>query len=108
MIVSRKAQARERIRARLVSRGLALSAALVASLFHEGTASAAIPYVLLDSTIRAATAVTVGGAVAAGSVAASVQADTLAEGMVRAMFITKVKIAIATLLLAVVGLGAVW
>src|SRR5262245_59740927 len=45
---SRLEQARERLRRRLSSRGMALSGALVASLFYDEAASAAVPSALLD------------------------------------------------------------
>jgi membrane protein implicated in regulation of membrane protease activity len=95
-------QARERLRARLASRGLALAGALVASIFSEGTATSAVPSVLLDSTVEAARAVAAGG-VAASVVPAHIAA--LAEGVIHAMFMTKLKIALAVLL-AMVSFGA--
>jgi RNA polymerase sigma factor (sigma-70 family) len=95
-------QARERLRARLASRGLALAGALVASIFSEGTASSAVPAVLLDSTVEAARAMAAGG-VAASVVPAHVAA--LAEGVIHAMFMTKLKIALAVLF-AMVSFGA--
>src|SRR5262249_26032066 len=70
-------QARERLRARLASPGLAVAGALVASIFSEGTASSALPSVLLDSTVEAAKTVVSRGTTAS---------------VVPAMFMTKVKI----------------
>lgn len=84
---SRLEEARERLRRRLAARGLALSGALVASLFYEGTASGAVPSALLDSTVRAATLVAAGDAAAAGVVSAEVAA--LAKGVMKGMFISK-------------------
>jgi RNA polymerase sigma factor (sigma-70 family) len=96
-------QARERLRARLAARGLALAGPLVAGIFSEGTASAALPSVLLDSTVDAAMAVAAGGATAS-VVPAPVAA--LAEGVMKAMFMTKLKMATA-LLLALASIGTV-
>jgi RNA polymerase sigma factor (sigma-70 family) len=103
MVKSRLEQARDRLRKRLTSRGLPISGALVASMFCQATTSAAVPAVLLNSTIKAATHVAAGGA-AASVVSAKVAA--LSEGMVKAMFMTKVKIATVALLAALlVGTG---
>jgi RNA polymerase sigma factor (sigma-70 family) len=100
---SRLEQARERLRRRLASRGLALCGALVASLFCEVAATAAVPAVLLQSTVKAATTVAAGGA--AASVSAKVAA--LTQGGLRAMFLTNVKIATLGLLIAVLLMGGV-
>jgi RNA polymerase sigma factor (sigma-70 family) len=88
---SRLEQARERLRARLASRGLALSGALAASLFGEATASAAVPLVLVHATVQAATSVAAGGAAAS---VVSARAAALAEGVIKAMFVTKFKLAV--------------
>jgi RNA polymerase sigma factor (sigma-70 family) len=97
-VKSRLEQARERLRGRLTSRGLALSGALVASLFHEATASAAVPPVLLDSTIKAASLFAAGQAV---SSVVSTKVTALSEGVLKTMSLTKLKIAIAVTLLGV-------
>ena len=103
LLKSRLEQGRERLRARLASRGLALSGILVASAIFEGTASAAVPSVLLSSTVNA------GAAVAGGGAAISLvlpRVTALTERMVMAMFITKVKTAaLGLLLLGVLSLG---
>ncbi|HEY1858986.1 MAG TPA: sigma-70 family RNA polymerase sigma factor [Gemmataceae bacterium] len=84
-VLSRLAWARERLRKRLTQRGVAFSAgALAASLMHEGS-SASAPAALLDSTVRAATAL------ASGKAAASAHAALLMEGVLRSMFLTKLK-----------------
>jgi hypothetical protein len=101
---SRLEQARHRLRSRLDARGLALSGTLVASLFHERTASAAASSALFDSTIKAATAVTAGGPLA--SVVAPRVAD-LTKGALKSMFFNKIKWATAAMLLAVLGIGSV-
>jgi RNA polymerase sigma factor (sigma-70 family) len=102
-ILSRLARGRERLRSRLTRLGIALSAAgLTAALSQH--AAAAAPAALVSSTVQAATAFAAGQA-AAGLVSASVA--SLTEGVLRAMFLTKVKITAAALLaLAVLGTGA--
>jgi RNA polymerase sigma-70 factor (ECF subfamily) len=93
---SRLEQARQRLARRLAARGLGLAGTLVAALFCETTARAAVPAVLLDSTIKAATGVMAG--VTASAIPPRVAA--LAEGVLKAMFITRLKIATAVLLVA--------
>jgi RNA polymerase sigma factor (sigma-70 family) len=98
---TRLEQARERLRGRLAARGLAPSAALLATLLAGGSASGAVPAVLFDSTIEAAICV------AAGHTAASVvsaQVAGLTEGVLQAMFLKN--LAVAVLPLATVCLGA--
>jgi RNA polymerase sigma factor (sigma-70 family) len=92
---SRLEQARQRLRTRLAARGLTLSGALVASLFNEATASAAVPSVLLDSTIKTATAAAAGGA-AALVVPAEVAA--LTDGILKTVFFSKLKLGAAPLM----------
>jgi RNA polymerase sigma factor (sigma-70 family) len=89
------------LRARLLRRGLGPGAVLVAGAWPAATTACLSP-ALLVATVRAATAV------AAGSAAASVVSSDVArlsEGMVRAMFLKKIKIA-AILLLVIAGSGA--
>jgi RNA polymerase sigma factor (sigma-70 family) len=94
---------RELLRARLVRRGLSLSVALLA-LGVAGTSHAAVTPALLSSTVQAAT-----GAVRslAGAGAVSAQATALAQGVIQAMFLAKVKIiAVGLLTFTFLGAGA--
>ena len=92
---------RELLRSRLARRGLALSAGSLASLLSENALSAAVPAALSDSTVKAALLFAAGKAMAAGSAAA------LAEGVLQAMWMSKLKVLIAVVLaLGVVGAGA--
>jgi len=102
-IVSRLARGRERLRARLARRGLALSAAYLATALSRD-AAAAVPAALVSSTAKIAAAVATGQA-AAGLVSAPVAA--LSKGVLQAMFLTKLKIAAAAVLVvSVAGPGA--
>jgi RNA polymerase sigma factor (sigma-70 family) len=92
---------REVLAARLSRRGVTLSAALFAPLLADATASAPMPPGLVGSTVEAAARAAVGKAVA-GAVPAKVAA--LMEGVMRAMFFTKVK-GVGAILLAVALLG---
>ncbi len=88
----RLARARKRLRGRLVRRGLAPGA--VASALGADAMSA-MPATLVDVTIRAAMQVAAGrAALASGPVAA------LVEGVLKAMFLTKLKTAAAMLAVA--------
>jgi RND family efflux transporter MFP subunit len=103
LLKSRLEQGRERLRSRLASRGLALTGVVLASVCLEGTASAAVPSFLVVSTVKAAAAIAGGGA-AAALVPTSVAA--LVEGVLKAMFMTRVKMtALALLVLGSLGLG---
>jgi RNA polymerase sigma factor (sigma-70 family) len=93
---------RELLRMRFLRRGLTLSAALLATDLSRHLASAAMPMHLIAHTGKA------GFAFASGPVAfgmrISNQAITLAEGVVRAMSLTRASIA-GTILLAVSLIG---
>lgn len=91
---------REILRSRLARRGLALSAALAATLISTAGAQAAVPLALGFETVRAGMAMLTGQT--AGIV--STQALTLAQGALHAMFIAKIKCA-AAVVLAVLTLG---
>jgi RNA polymerase sigma factor (sigma-70 family) len=102
-ISSRLARGRSLLRERLVRRGLApASGALAAVLSRE--ASAAVPAALAGTTVRAASCFAAGPA-AAGPVSASALA--LAEGVLKTMLLTKLKVAATALALSVVGTGVV-
>jgi WD40 repeat protein len=97
----RLAQGREVLRARLVRRGLTLSAAMVAAGLCGETASAALPPLLVTSTVRNASVF------ATKSAAAAIPARVtdLASGLLKAMSAAKLK-GFAVVLIAV-GLAAV-
>lgn len=97
---SRLARARDRLRAGLARRGFAPTAGGIAALLTCETAEAAVPTVLVDTTIRIATRSAVRQAMTAGLVPASIAA--LSEGALRTMLITKLK----TIAMAVLAMGA--
>jgi RNA polymerase sigma factor (sigma-70 family) len=99
-VLSRLARARERLRPRLIRRGLALSAGFLAA----GSASrpaAALPATLRDSTVQAMMRF------AAGKGAVSAAAVALTQDALRAMLMTKLKLAAAFLLMVGVAIGTV-
>ncbi len=104
-IDSRLAWARQRLRQRLLRRGVGLSVAgLVAVL--APAAPAAVPAALVPATSRLALLFATRGAALAGL--ASAPAVQLAQGVLHAMFLTKLKGAAAVILAAAVVTTGSW
>jgi RNA polymerase sigma factor (sigma-70 family) len=102
---ARLAQARERLGVCLARRGFAAPVAGIAGLLAACAAEAAVPLPLLTTTVRAA--VWFASEEAGIASAVSVQAAALAKGAFRAMFLNKLQIAAAGLLVAtLLGTGA--
>jgi RNA polymerase sigma factor (sigma-70 family) len=97
-VLSRLARARERLRARLSKRGVTLSGAVLAAAVTERTASATVPAALAATTLRAAVSFAATGAATA---IVSTHVLTVMEGVVQAMFMSKVRM--AALMVAAVG-----
>ncbi len=101
----RLARARTLLQTRLTRRGCTLSAAALGGLLEQSAAPAAVPTALAASTVKIATLVATGEAALASGV--SGQAALLLEGMVRTLFLAKVKFVAAVILAtAVVTAGA--
>jgi serpin B len=102
-LASRLSRARDLLRGRLTRRGLALTSAALAATVAANAASASVPAGLVSITLKAALSY----ATATG--AASASAVALAEGVLRAMFMTKLKSTAAVLAaLLILGAGAGW
>jgi RNA polymerase sigma factor (sigma-70 family) len=93
-VASRLSRARERLRGRLVRRGLALGTA--GALFAAGQAEAAVSSEMLGVLVGAASSRTATVFSTAGSISPRVAA--LTEGVLRAMWTTKLKVAAALIL----------
>ena len=94
---------------RLARHGLAVSGGVLATALCQNAASACVPGPLVVSTVQAATLMAAGKALATGAISAKVVA--LTEGVLKAMLMTKLKIAIAvvmTLNLIGAGVGLVY
>jgi RNA polymerase sigma factor (sigma-70 family) len=91
-VAARLARARERLRARLTRRGVALSAGGLAAALAEGAAAAPVPAALVALTGQAVVA----GAVPAGAAA-------LANGVLRGMLMAKLKVAVVALAVGLAG-----
>jgi RNA polymerase sigma factor (sigma-70 family) len=92
---SRLNRARQRLQRQLTRRGIELSALLAAVSVAESGGKAAVPALLASATIRSGLLVAAGGP-AAGVIPSHVA--TLAAGVTRAMFLTKIKFATGILL----------
>jgi membrane fusion protein, heavy metal efflux system len=99
-VCSRLAWARRRLRSCLTRRGLALSAAGLVAELAPGTTPAALVGATVKAAVLFASGQASGGALSGPAIA-------LAEGVLRAMVLTKLKMAVGGLLvLGVLGLGA--
>jgi uncharacterized protein (TIGR03067 family) len=103
VVKGRLERGRAKLHGRLVRRGLTPSSALLALELSQGGGKAAVPAVLRACTSRAALAAGAQGA----DGGASLYATALAEGALKSMSLTKLKIAGAALLVvAALGIGA--
>jgi RNA polymerase sigma factor (sigma-70 family) len=87
--------ARRLLAKRLARYGLALSGGALAAALAQGTASACLPAPLIGSTTKAATLVAAGNLAAAGKVA------VVAEGVLKTMFLSKLKLTLGVAFVAV-------
>ena len=98
-------QARERLRAGLARRGYCAGAAGITAALNTAATHATVPVPLVYNTVRAA--LWFASEKVAGTAFLSAEAMALARGACRAMFVHKVKIATAALLvMAFLGAGA--
>jgi RNA polymerase sigma factor (sigma-70 family) len=104
-VASRLSRGRALLAKRLTRHGLALSGASLAVLLSQDSVSGAVPASLVSSTVKAAALFAAGQALTSSAVSAAVGA--LAEGVIQAMVLSKVKFTLA--LLAVIGVvGISW
>jgi RNA polymerase sigma factor (sigma-70 family) len=99
---SRLAKARKLLARRLKGHGPTLAGGALAAALTQEVASACVPNVLIVSTTRAALLVAADNA--AGAVSAQVAA--LAEGVLKAMLLNKLKVVTMVLVAAAITLGA--
>jgi hypothetical protein len=105
-VLSRLARARDKLRSRLVKRGVILSAAGLATVLTNHVVTAAPPAALLASTIKAASLVATGNLGAAG-----LAVTALTEGVLQAMFrekLRKAAIVVICVFMAATGLTLLW
>jgi RNA polymerase sigma factor (sigma-70 family) len=97
--------ARRLLAKRLARYGLAVSGAAMAAALSEKTATACVTGTLTASTARAAVLMVAGEALTAGAVPARVL--TLTEGVIKTMFLMKLRTVVAVALVVVAGAGLV-
>jgi RNA polymerase sigma factor (sigma-70 family) len=100
---SRLAAARALLAKRLARRGFVVSGGLLGAVLPQQGAWASVPTAAVSSTIKAAGSTAAGQAAIAGAVSTTVA--TLAEGVLKAMFVTKIKSAAAVLLFALLSVA---
>jgi RNA polymerase sigma factor (sigma-70 family) len=98
---TRLARGRGLLSKRLARHGLMVPGGMVATAIGQIAAGAGMPPLLMCLTIKAALSVAAGQAAATGVISPKVAA--LTEGVLKAMFLTKLKIATAVLLAVVVA-----
>jgi RNA polymerase sigma factor (sigma-70 family) len=104
-VASRLNAARTMLAKRLARHGLTLAGAAAVAALAQDAASASVPGTVLASTIQAGTLYAAGQTAAAGAISA--QAALLAEGVLKTMLLTKLKIGVVVLVMALVlGAGA--
>ncbi|HMF15756.1 MAG TPA: sigma-70 family RNA polymerase sigma factor [Gemmataceae bacterium] len=103
-LAGRLARARRMLVKRLIRRGAVLSVGSVTAVLSEKTASACLPPALAASTVKAAAALASGPAATTGVISANVAA--LVEGVLKAVFLTKLKtMSVVLLVLGMVTFG---
>jgi RNA polymerase sigma factor (sigma-70 family) len=101
----RLARARELLRGRLSRRGLALPSTFLAACLFEESAAAAVSHALAAATVQSAILYASSQAALAGAIAPPVAA--LTKGVLKAMFMTKLKFAATVVVaLGIVTMGA--
>ncbi|MCI0456223.1 MAG: RNA polymerase sigma factor [Gemmataceae bacterium] len=104
-VSGRLSRARALLGERLSRRGLVLTAGSLATALSGTAASACVPLSLITSTVKAASLLAAGRAAATGAVSAN--AAALSQGVLNAMFLTKVKQVAAVFLLVGAGLAGI-
>ena len=94
---SRLARARAMLAKRLTRQGVTLAGGILGAVLAKQVASAGMPNSVVDSTIKAASLLAAGKAVATGAISLKVVA--LTEGVIKAMLVTKLKAAIGVVML---------
>jgi RNA polymerase sigma factor (sigma-70 family) len=104
-VAGRLARARVLLAKRLTERGITLSGGALAVMLSQNAASACVPTSVVTTTIKTAALVAAGQAAATGLIPAKVAA--LTDGVMKAMFVTKIKAALVVILiLGFVATGA--
>jgi RNA polymerase sigma factor (sigma-70 family) len=103
-LAARLTRGRVMLAKRLARHSLAVSGGALAGLLSQQMASACVPASVVSSTIKAVTLVAAGQATATGAI--SVKVAVLAQGVIHAMFLNKLKTCVLAVLLTLVGVGS--
>jgi RNA polymerase sigma factor (sigma-70 family) len=102
-LAGRLTRGRALLARRLARHGPALSSGTLATVLSEEAATASVPPLIMGSTLKALTSIAAGQTAAASAVSANVAA--LTEGVLKSMFLTKLKTAALALVVCVLGTG---
>jgi RNA polymerase sigma factor (sigma-70 family) len=102
-VAGRLSRARARLARQMSRHGLALAGGTLATALVQNAASACVPRLLVDSTVKAASSFAPGTAAPAGVVSAKVAA--LTQGVVKAMLLAKLKTVVGVVVIAVLLVG---
>jgi uncharacterized protein (TIGR03067 family) len=100
-VAGRLARARVMLAKRLMQRGVTLSGGALAAILAQEVASAGVPASVVLRTVKVASLLAAGQA--AGAI--SVEVAALTEGVLKAMFLSKLKVVVGVLLVAMCLLG---
>lgn len=101
-VASRLARAKAILRSRLTRRGVALSTGLVASVLSTGVEATVVPAAVVHNTLQTARLFTAGVTIAGHT---STRAICLAEVVLKSMLVTKVKAAVALVMVSLLATG---
>ena len=104
-LAARLARGRKMLATRLARHGLAVSCGSLATALAQNTASASVPSGVVGITVKAASLVAAGQVTAASGI--SIKALALMEGVLKAMFLSKLKIA-TPIVLGIGLIGISW
>lgn len=106
-VKGRLSRARERLKARLVRRGITAPASLVGGTLLAGSGRAAVPDALRHATLKAGMAAAA-GPIGLATGAVSITSLTLAQGALRTMWIARMQFAALGATLLIAGTGTGW
>jgi RNA polymerase sigma factor (sigma-70 family) len=104
-VAGRLARARALLARRLTRLGLPLSGGMVAAVLSQGDAAACVPVALVSATVRAAVGVGFGCSAVGNSVSSSIA--EISDGVLKTMFMSKLKTLSAVVLMTVLAGGGI-
>ncbi len=102
-VAGRLSRARTRLAQQLARRGLTLGGGTLATVLVQNAASACVPRLLVDATVKAASSFAAGTAAPAGMVSAKIA--VLTQGVMKAMLLAKLKTVVGVVILTGILIG---